>query len=490
MIGGKVLIVDDDGEIVAALAELMRREGLTPVVASNGDAALECILRERPDLLMVDFQMPGKNGLEVMRKAKAIDEDLPVVLLTGFAEVRGAVEAIRAGAHDYLAKPFEHHEVMRVVLRALTERGLKRHLRTLSSQVGQQGPLREILGPSEAATKLIGEVQRVAKSNFSVIVLGETGSGKEVVARAIHQTSLRASHPFIPVDCGAIPEPLLESELFGHERGAFTGANQQKPGTFETASGGTLFLDEISNLPLPSQAKLLRVLQEKTLYRVGGTKPVRVDARVVAASNDDLQMLVDKGSFRRDLYFRLNEFVIHVPPLRQRREDIPYLAKHFMDITNVELSKQVKGIARCALEAMLAYDWPGNVRQLRSVIRRGVLMAEDSMTAQHLALNQPPAMRPPITLADETDQESGSLREIVKRHTVSIERGVIARTLYQMGGNKTKTARLLQVDFKTLHSKLKEYGIESKGETSWPRKPVEPERRLRPVDSASVLEAS
>jgi len=490
VISGKVLIVDDDGEIVETLAELVRRQGLTALAASNGDAALDCIRCEHPDLLLVDFQMPGKNGLEVMRKAKAIDEDLPVVLLTGFAEVRGAVEAIRAGAHDYLAKPFEHHEVIRVVLRALTERGLRRQLRTLSSQVGQQGPLREILGPSEAATKLIGEVQRVAKSNFSVIVLGETGSGKEVVARAIHQTSLRASHPFIPVDCGAIPEPLLESELFGHERGAFTGANQQKAGRFETANGGTLFLDEVSNLPLPSQAKLLRVLQEKTLYRVGGTKPIRVDARVVAASNDDLQMLVDKGSFRRDLYFRLNEFVIHIPPLRQRREDIPYLAKHFMDITNVELSKQVKGIARCALEAMLAYDWPGNVRQLRSVIRRAVLMAEDNVTAQHLALNQPPAKPPRMTLMEETDRESGSLREIVRRHTVSIEREVIARTLHQMGGNKTQTARLLQVDFKTLHSKLKEYGIESNGETSWPRKPVEPERGLRPEGSASAWEAS
>ena len=381
-------------EIVEALAELVRRQGLTALAATNGDAALDYVRRERPDLLLVDFQMPGKNGLEVMRKAKAVDEDLPVVLLTGFAEVRGAVEAIRAGAHDYLAKPFEHHEVIRVVLRALTERGLRRQLRTLSSQGGQQGPLREILGPSEAATKLIGEVQRVAKSNFSVIILGETGSGKEVVARAIHQTSLRASHPFIPVDCGAIPEPCWKASCSGTSAGR-SQAQTSRTRQFETANGGTLFLDEVSNLPLPSQAKLLRVLQEKTLYRVGGTKPIRVDARVVAASNDDLQRLVDKGSFRRDLYFRLNEFMIHVPPLRQRREDIPYLAKHFMDITNVELSKQVKGIARCALEAMLAYDWPGNVRQLRSVIRQGVLMAEDSVTAEHLALNQPPAMRPP-----------------------------------------------------------------------------------------------
>ena len=345
--------------------------------------------------------------------------------------------------------------------------------------------MREILGPSEAATKLIGDVRQVAKSNFSVIILGETGSGKEVVARAIHQSSLRSRQPFIPVDCGAIPEALLESELFGHERGAFTGADQQKPGRFETANGGTLFLDEVCNLPLPSQAKLLRVLQEKTLYHVGGTKPIHVDARVVAASNDDLQELVNKGSFRRDLYFRLNEFVIRVPPLRQRRDDIPYLAKHFMDITNVELSKQVKGIARCALEAMLAYDWPGNVRQLRSVMRRGVLMADDSVTAEHLALNQPPAIQPSLGLADDADQESGSLREMVRRHTASIERRIIARTLRQMGGNKTQTARVLQIDSKTLYSKLKEYGIESNGDKLWPRKPAEPQRELRPADSAS-----
>ena len=458
--GGKVLIVDDDREIVLALAELMRRQGLTPVVASDGDSALESIRREHPDLLLVDFQMPGKNGLEVMQKAKALDEDLPVILLTGFAEVRGAVAAIRAGAHDYLAKPFDHHEVVRVVQRALTERGLKRQLRTLSNQVWQQGSLREILGPSAAATKLIADVQRVAASNFSVIILGETGSGKEVVAQAVHRASQRLQHPFIPVDCGAIPEALLESELFGHERGAFTGANQHKPGRFETACGGTLFLDEVCNLPLPSQAKLLRVLQDKVLYHVGGTKPVRVDVRLLAACNDD-QRLVDQRYFRRDLYFRLNEFEIHVPPLRQRREDIPYLAKHFMEIANVELSKQVQGIAHCAMEALLAYHWPGNVRQLRSVIRRAILMAEDSVGTQHLALNQPSVSQ---QWTDGAEPDSRPLREIVRRHTVCVEREVIAQALHRMGGNKTRTARLLQVDFKTLHSKLKEYGIENNGE--------------------------
>ena len=461
LIGAKVLIADDESEIVQLLAELMRRQGLTSVVACDGEEALESVRREHPDLLLVDYHMPGKNGLEVMRKAKALDADLPVILITGFAQVRGAVEAIRAGAHDYIAKPFEHHEVVRVVRQALAERSLRRQLHTLSDCLSQEQSLREILGPSEAVTKLIDQVQCVAKSNFSVIILGETGSGKEVIAKAVHQTSLRSRHPFVPVDCGAIPETLLESELFGYERGAFTGANQQKPGRFETACGGTLFLDEVSNLPWPSQAKLLRVLQDRVLYHVGGTKPVSVDARLLAASNDSLQRLVDQGSFRRDLYFRLNEFVIQIPPLRQRREDIAYLAKRFMEITNIELSKQVKGFTRCALEAMLAYEWPGNVRQLRSTIRRAVLMAEDSITAEHLSLSLPPVKR---QVMDEAERNSLPLREIVKRHTICVEREVIAQTLHRMGGNKAKAARVLHVDYKTLHTKVREYGIESNGE--------------------------
>ena len=309
MIDGKVLIVDDDSEIVRALAELMRRQGLTPVVASDGDAALDCIRREHPDLLLVDFQMPGKNGLEVMQKAKAMDEDLPVILLTGFAEVRGAVEAMRAGAHDYLAKPFEHHEVMRVVLRALTERGLRRQLRTLSNQVGQQGSLREILGPSEAASKLISDVQRVAKSNFSVIILGETGSGKEVVARAIHQgRPAFASIRLFQWIAEQFRKRCWRANCLGMSVGRSRVQTSRSRAGLKPPAGVRFFWTKSRNLPLPSQAKLLRVLQDKTLYRVGGTKPISVDARLLAASNDDLQVLVDKGSFRRDLYFRLNEF--------------------------------------------------------------------------------------------------------------------------------------------------------------------------------------
>jgi two-component system nitrogen regulation response regulator GlnG len=290
------------------------------------------------------------------------------------------------------------------------------------------------------------------------------------VARAIHQASGRARHPFIPVDCGAIPEMLFESELFGHERGAFTGADRQTIGKIEAAHGGTLFLDEISNMPLASQAKLLRVLQEKTLYRLGGAKPIQVDVRMLTASGHDLEGLCDGGSFRPDLYFRLNEYTIFVPPLRGRREDISYLAKRFLDIANIELSKSIKGFSPSAVEVMLAYDWPGNVRQLRSAVRRAVLMAEDIVTEEHLGLRpkacELPAEDQLVASSSARGQAWGdlALREIVRSNTVHVERIAIAHALRRTGGNKSKAARLLQVDYKTLYSKVKEYGIQIQGE--------------------------
>ena len=462
-IGAKVLIAEDEDEMIRHLVELLRQQGLTPLVAQDGERTLDCVRREHPDLVLLDLQMPGENGLQLLQETKVLDRDLPVILITALAQVRGAVDAMRAGACDYFAKPFEPQEMIRAVERGLRERD-RRAPGRLTPPASERCPLRETLGPSEAVSQLIQDVERVARSNFSVVILGETGSGKEVIAQAVHQASPRARDPFVPVDCGAIPETLLESELFGHERGAFTGASQQKVGRFESARGGTLFLDEISNLPLPSQAKLLRVLQDKVLYHVGGTKPVRVDARLLAASNHDLQRLVDKGCFRRDLYFRLNEFVIRVPPLRERRADIPYLAQRFLDTTNAELRKQVRGFSEGALEAMLAYDWPGNVRQLRSVIRRAVLMSEDQVTVRHLALPELPLGQGPV---EETERNSLPLREIVRRHRMRIERAVIAETLRMAGGNKAEAARRLCVDYKTIHSKVKEYKIESKGEASY-----------------------
>jgi two-component system nitrogen regulation response regulator GlnG len=466
---GRILIADDDGEMAQLLGHLVRREGLTPLLAKDGTEALQLIRAGDPDVMLADLKMPGIDSMELMLKAKNLNPELPVILITRFPEVRSAVEALRAGAHDYLAKPFEHQQVIRVVLRALNERRLKLELKHLSDHVHQVLSPRETFGPSAAIGKVIAAIEKVAKSNFSVLIVGETGTGKEMVARAIHQASGRAKEPFVPVDCGAVPEMLFESEFFGHERGAFTGAEKMTVGKFEAANGGTLFLDEISNMPLASQAKLLRALQEKTLYRLGSGKPIHVDTRMLTASGQDLESLCQSGLFRPDLYFRLNEYIIALPPLRERREDIPYLVKRFLDIANIELSKSICGFSPAATEAMLAYRWPGNVRQLRSVVRRAVLMAEDRIDAEHLGLKPGAAPKAGEVLAETEPYLSGlegddlPLKEIVHSNTIHVERKAIAHILKRTGGNKAKAARLLQVDYKTLHSKVKEYGIQIKG---------------------------
>jgi len=456
-LSGKILIVDDENPICELLSHLVSREGLSPLVAQDGNAALKIISREAPDVLIVDVKMPGMGGLEVMQSAKELDNDLPVILITAYAEVRGAVDAMKSGAHDYLAKPFKHEEVMRVILRAMNERRLKRELKHLSNQV-QQIELRLMMGTSDAIKRLTIEVNRVAKSIFTVLILGETGTGKEVIARAIHQASSRSKGPFVPVDCGAIPETLLESELFGYEKGAFTGAHAQTRGKFEVAKGGTLFLDEISNLPLSSQAKLLRVLQEKAVCRVGGTRPLAVDTRLVVASNHDLQAMVESGAFRSDLFFRLNEFTIRVPALRERKEDVLHLAKRFCDITSTELNKSPQEFSESAIAALLAYNWPGNVRQLRSSIRRAVLLADGVITEEDLDIKNMPALACTPRL-HEIPWADSSLKEIVRRSTIAVERDVLVQVLRKTGGNKARAARLLQIDYKTIHSKVKEYGI-------------------------------
>ena len=463
-VASKILIVDNKEEICGVLSEYIEREGLIPVVAHTGEAALERVRSEHPDVLIVDLKPPDMDGMQIMKGAKALDEDLPVILVTGYPEIRGAVAAMRAGAHDYLAKPLKHHEVLRVVFRALNERALKRKLRHLSSQIPDEFSLRETMGPSDAVSRLISDVTRVAKTNFSVLILGETGSGKELVAHAIHHFSPRCEAPFMAVDCGAIPETLLESELFGHEKGAYTGADKQKIGKFEMACGGTLFLDEISNMPLGSQAKLLRVLQEKTIYRIGGTLPISADVRVLAASNHNLQRLGESDALRRDVYFRLNEFTIWVPPLRERQEDTLYLAKRFVDLTNLELQKNVKGFTQSAVDALLAHDWPGNVRQLRSMIRRGVLLADELITEQHLGIDNV-SPKPAVACAEDDKQTQEALRgdltfkEIKQRKIVAIEMEILAQVLRETGGNKAKAARLLHIDYKTIHSKIRQYGI-------------------------------
>ncbi len=316
------------------------------------------------------------------------------------------------------------------------------------------------MGPSRYVQRLAAEVQQVAPTDFTVVITGETGAGKEVVARAIHSHSRRAAAPFVPVDCGSIAPGLMESELFGHEKGAFTGAVARQTGRFEQATGGTLFLDEISNLPLSLQAKLLRALQEKQVCPVGGRRGLRVDIRVIAATNRDLAAMVTAGEFRRDLYHRLNEFAVHVPPLRERREDIAFLANRFLTLTNHELSKSVREISGDALEVLLAHAWPGNVRELRNVIRRAVLLASAAVGREHLGLADATGAPRPIGHEVQTTLDRvRPLKEIVRHKMKQLEREVLVQVLRDTGGNKARAARLLQIDYKTILTKIKEYAI-------------------------------
>jgi DNA-binding NtrC family response regulator len=456
----KILIVDDEVLICSSLARFMRSEGFDVLVANDGEGALRMIGQSRPDAVFLDLKMPGMSGMEVLKKAKELDPDIPVVILTAYADVPGAVDAMKAGAHDYLAKPFDHVEVSRVVRRAVSECRLKKKLKELSRLVEDNHSLVKLMGPSDLIRCLVAQVNRVAQSEFNVIITGETGSGKELVARAIHFTSARSRKPFVAVDCGAIPETLLESELFGHEKGAFTGAVALKQGKFEAAAGGTLLLDEIGNMPLSSQAKLLRVLQEKKMFRVGGLRSIDVDVRLLVASNKALEESVKSGSFREDLYYRLNEFTIRIPALRDRKEDIPYLAGRFLDATNLELDKSVGAVSEEAMAALMSHEWPGNVRELRSTIRRAVLLAGDEIRKEHVDMPEMTKLTPQHESdMDGTQWKGVPLKEIVKRNVEAVEREVLMKVLQYTGGNKAKAARMLEIDYKTIHTKVRQFGL-------------------------------
>jgi len=464
----RVLIVDDEEDVRWSLRRIVEMDGMEAAEATDGEAALDQIRLQSPDVVLLDMRMRGIDGYEVLQRAKALDGDLPVVMITGFGCVRDAVQTVKGGAYDYLVKPFENNEIVLTIRRALNERRLKRKLQCLTDGTEGQLSMLEMMGRSEKVRRLVSEVARVAPTRFSVLITGETGVGKEVVTRAIHQQSGRPPDKWVAVDCGAIPETLIESELFGHEKGAFTGADRVVAGKFESASGGTLFLDEISNLTLAMQGKLLRVLQEKQFYRVGGTRPIAANVRMLTATNQNLDQNVVTRTFRRDLFHRLSEYTIRVPPLRERKEDLIFLAKRFLHLTNEELGKRVRGFSESALDLMLAYNWPGNVRELRNLIRRGVLLAEETVEPKHLS--------PFTTLGCQADAMVGarasaqpvrigksSLREIVARNTSVVERNAVLQALEQTRGNKAAAARMLQIDYKTIHTKIKRYEIPTKG---------------------------
>lgn len=457
-----ILITDDEPDLCELLSHLMGKEGYQVKTASDGQEALRSVSAFKPDVMLLDIRLPDLDGMEVLQRCKQLAPNMPIVLMTAYAEVRGAIEAMKAGAHDYLTKPLEHSDVLRVVGRAVAEGRLKRKFENMSRQVSEDLSLAKTMGPSDVVSRLIDKVNRVAESDFTVIINGETGSGKELVARAIHHLSPRSGGAFVAVDCGSLHDSLLESELFGHEKGAFTGAHAKKPGKFEQAKNGTLLLDEISNMTLGAQAKLLRAIQEKVICRVGGTDSFDVDVRLLVSCNQDLGVNSNAGSFRSDLYYRLDEFTINVPPLRERRDDIPYLSRRFMEITNMELGKSVQDITGAALDTLVSYDWPGNVRQLRSTLRRAVLLADDVITERQIELPQTNCSTDEYrrtTIRTERPWENFSLKEIVQRNTEALEKDIIRQALEYTHWNKAEAARLLQVDYKTLHVKFKRLGL-------------------------------
>lgn len=458
----RILIVDDEKDICEILFRLLKKNGFTPLVAHDGEGALEMIRLGMPDAVVSDLMMPGMDGMELLRRAKEYDASLPFLIITGYGGIDGAVTAMKQGASDYLAKPLNNKELIDKIRLSMESRQAVRgpgpSIKTMQS--AEMARLQEMMGPSDAVRGIVAEAGLVSSSNFSVIIQGETGTGKELVARAIHRSSLRSAGPMIPVDCGAIPETLFESELFGYEKGAFTGATATTSGKFELAQGGTLFLDEIGNMPLSSQIKLLRAIQERSFFRVGGRRPVTVDLRLIVASNQDLNAAVAASSFSRDLFYRLSEFTIVIPPVRERKEDIIHLANRFLKATNVELAKDVRGFSKSAVNAMVNYIWPGNVRQIKSVVRRAVLMADEIITPEHLSIGEVSTSSAHMDSQVQESEEIGlPLKEVVQRAAADVERRYLIEALRRTGGNKAKAARLLHIDRKTLHSKIKEYGI-------------------------------
>jgi two-component system nitrogen regulation response regulator GlnG len=448
-----VLIVDDDPALLQALPEALRlrMQGVTVDTADSAAAALDRIAARDYHAIVTDIKMPGMDGFALLAEIRARRPDTPTLMITGHGEHALAIGALRGGAYDFIQKPIDR-EYFVTSLRKAIQMGELGH-----RAQSQQLPLLWVMGPSRQLAKVVEQIKQVADSPLTILVEGETGTGKELVARAIHRLSGRRKKPFVAVDCGAIPETLIESELFGYEKGAFTGANQRKDGQFPLAEGGSLFLDEVVNLPLSTQSKLLRALQERQVQPLGGKQPIRVDARIIAASNVPLGQEVRAGRFRQDVYYRLNEFVITLPPLRER-DDILHLANDFLAEASIELGRPCREISDAAAECLLRCAWPGNVRELRNVIRRAILVASDVIEPEHLSL-LPAGPSAPTALRDEPAPAGASLKEIAEAAAADAEQQAIRRVLQGTKGNKSEAARLLRTDYKTLHLKMKQYGI-------------------------------
>ena len=464
-----ILIADDEANLRKVLSVLLSQEGHTATSVANGADALQRVKEGGIDILITDLKMPGITGLELLQKVQRFDHDLPVIVITAHGTVETAVKALKEGAFDYITKPFDKNELRLAVQKAIAARQVSsRHLHDGGDSRGRF----QIIGQAEGMKEIYQIIEKVAPTPSTVLITGESGTGKELVATAIHENSPRKQGPFIKVNCAAIPKELMESEFFGYEQGAFTGAVGSKPGRFELADGGTLFLDEIGEIPGAMQVKLLRALQESELERVGGVRTIKVDVRVVTATNRDLPAEIEKGNFRDDLFYRLNVVPISLPPLRERISDIGLLVDTFLTKYNERLNRKVKSLSPQALAALKAYHWPGNIRELENVIERTLLFAE----SDHIeACDLPEAIRSatgpgaPLTRksGEETAREAlpdinegnASMKDIVRKATVEIERELIIQALDETRGNVTRAAHLLGISRKGLQNKMKDFGL-------------------------------
>lgn len=438
----KILVVDDDKNIRFTIAEFLTDNGFTAIESPNGYNAIEVFKKEKPLLVLLDLKMPDINGIECMKLMKETDPIVPVILITGHGDVPTAVEAIRLGAYDFVLKPPRFDRLILTIRRAVEKVELEKTLKT---------SLSTLFGKSKAMRAIIEQVRQVAPSDFSVILQGETGTGKSFIARTIHNFSKRPDGPFITVDIGAIPENLMESELFGYEKGAFTGAEKKKKGFFEIANNGTILIDELQNASPYVQSKLLRIAEEKRLYPLGSTNSVEIDIRIISASNADIIQAVKDKKIREDLFFRLGEFIINLPPLRERPEDIPFLALRFFREATEELNKNMKEISDETMEALLRYSWPGNVRELKNVIRRAVLLAqEDVLMQSHISFN----------LSSNSVRKESISSLLLQDVTMDAEKRAIRHALDLTAGNRTKAAHILNVSHRSLLRKMKEYCIQ------------------------------
>ncbi len=448
----KILVIDDEPDIGWLFSKILSEEGYKVLTSLNGEEGISKIKKEKPDLVFLDLKLPGMDGMEILKEIRTFDKDLLVIVLTAYETVKTAVEAMKLGAYDYLSKPVKIDRIKTTIKNAIRTQTLIKDA-VLRKKTTEKIDFDLIIGDSLQIKDVLDLVKKVAPHDITVLLRGASGTGKELIARAIHTSSNRADKPFVAIDCAILPDTLVESEIFGHEKGAFTGAAERKLGKFEIAQGGTVFLDEIGNLTPQIQVKLLRVLQEREIERLGGKKPIRVDFRLIAATNMNLEKDISAGRFREDLYYRLNVFSIYLPPLRERDGDVMLLTEYFLKESNRIFKKEVKKISPDVTNLLAAYPWPGNVRELRNVIESAVLLASDTILPQHMPLKIQEVLKQSVELPT-------TLKKVGKQAKCKAEKELITKILKEVNWNKSKASKMLKVDYKTLYNKIKEYNIE------------------------------